>query len=86
MKELPATLLLRPTGLETLATRMWASTEIGAYAAAAPYAALLILLAALPTFLLGHRRRSSTLDAESGPDGTSPYRSGGRLETAEVST
>lgn len=61
MKELPATLLLRPTGLETLATRMWASTEIGAYAAAAPYAALLILLAALPTFLLGYRQRSSTL-------------------------
>jgi iron(III) transport system permease protein len=61
MKELPATLLLRPTGLETLATRMWSSTEIGAYAAAAPYAALLILLAALPTFLLGYRRRSATL-------------------------
>jgi iron(III) transport system permease protein len=56
MKELPATLLLRPTGMETLATRMWANTEIAAYGAAAPYAALLILLAALPTFLLGHRR------------------------------
>lgn len=62
MKELPATLLLRPTGLETLATRLWSATEVGAYAAAAPYAALLILLAALPTFLLGHRRRSGTLE------------------------
>jgi iron(III) transport system permease protein len=61
MKELPATLMLRPTGLETLATELWAETEVGAYAAAAPYASLLVLLAALPTFLLGHRRRSATL-------------------------
>ena len=59
MKELPATLLLRPTGLETLATELWAETEIGAYAAAAPYASLLVLLAAVPTFLLGPRRRSA---------------------------
>ncbi|MDQ3152600.1 MAG: ABC transporter permease subunit, partial [Actinomycetota bacterium] len=55
MKELPATLLLRPTGMETLATKLWSQTEIGAYAGAAPYAAALILLAALPTFLLGRR-------------------------------
>ncbi|MGH8773724.1 MAG: ABC transporter permease [Jiangellaceae bacterium] len=68
MKELPATLLLRPTGLETLATELWAETEVGAYAAAAPYATLLVLLAALPTFVLGHRRRSATLE---GPGGTS---------------
>lgn len=53
MKELPATLLLRPTGMETLATELWSQTEIGAYAAAAPYAAALVLLAALPTFVLG---------------------------------
>jgi iron(III) transport system permease protein len=59
MKELPATLLLRPTGMETLATELWSQTEIGAYAAAAPYAAALVLLAALPTFLLG--RWSGTL-------------------------
>ncbi len=57
MKELPATLLLRPTGMETLATELWSQTEVGAYGAAAPYAAALVLLAALPTFLLGHRRR-----------------------------
>ncbi|HEX6338243.1 MAG TPA: iron ABC transporter permease [Jiangellaceae bacterium] len=76
MKELPATLLLRPTGMETLATRLWANTEVGSYAAAAPYGALLILLAALPTFLLGYRRRSSTLRAE-------PV---ARLDRAEVAT
>jgi iron(III) transport system permease protein len=66
MKELPATLMLRPTGLETLATELWAETEVGAYAAAAPYASLLVLLAAVPTFLLGPRRRSGTLDSSEG--------------------
>lgn len=55
MKELPATLLLRPTGLDTLATRLWTHTGVGEYAAAAPYAALLIALAALPTWLLARR-------------------------------
>ncbi len=52
MKELPATLLLRPTGMDTLATRLWTETGVGAYAAAAPYAVALVLLAAIPTFLL----------------------------------
>jgi len=58
MKELPATLLLRPTGMETLATRLWSNTEVGAYAGAAPFAVALLLLAALPTALLGHRWRT----------------------------
>lgn len=52
MKELPATLLLRPTGMDTLATRLWQQTSVGAYAGAAPYAALLIALAAVPALLL----------------------------------
>lgn len=52
MKELPATLLLRPTGMDTLATRLWTETGVGAYAAAAPYAVGLVVLAAVPTFLL----------------------------------
>lgn len=55
MKELPATLLLRPTGVDTLATELWGQTQVGAYAAAAPYAAALVLLAAVPTFVLGRR-------------------------------
>ena len=29
LKEFPVTLLLRPTGFDTLATRVWAKTEIG---------------------------------------------------------
>jgi len=66
MKELPATLLLRPTGMETLATELWGRTEVGAYAGAAPYAAALLLLAALPTALLG--RRWGATSRESAPD------------------
>jgi iron(III) transport system permease protein len=55
MKELPATLLLAPTGMNTLATRLWTHTSVGEYAAAAPYAALLVGLAAVPTWLLAVR-------------------------------
>ena len=44
MKELPATLLLRPTGLDTLATELWTATEVAAYGAAAPYALALVAL------------------------------------------
>ncbi|WP_020521727.1 ABC transporter permease [Catelliglobosispora koreensis] len=52
MKELPATLLLRPTGMDTLATELWTHTSVSEYAAAAPYAALLVLIAAIPTWAL----------------------------------
>jgi iron(III) transport system permease protein len=60
MKELPATLMLRPTGLDTLATELWTRTSVAAYSAAAPYAAALVLLAALPAFWV-----SRTLGGES---------------------
>jgi iron(III) transport system permease protein len=52
MKELPATLLLRPTGFETLATRVWTSASAGLYSRAAVPALMLILVAALPLWLL----------------------------------
>ena len=52
MKELPATLLLRPTGMNTLATELWSRTIILEYGAAAPYAALLVAVAAIPAMLL----------------------------------
>ena len=55
LKELPATLLLRPTGLETLATLVWSSTANGQFAAAAPPAALLVLAGAVPAWLLTRR-------------------------------
>ena len=52
MKELTATLLLSPTGLNTLATQVWAHTSNIEFAAAAPYAALLIVVSGLPVYLL----------------------------------
>jgi len=52
MKELPATILLRPTGTDTLATALWTETGVAAYAAAAPYGLALVLLAVLPTAVL----------------------------------
>jgi iron(III) transport system permease protein len=50
--ELTATLILRPTGSETLATRFWTYTSALAYGAAAPYALLMVLVSAGPTYLL----------------------------------
>lgn len=52
LKELPATLLLRPTGVDTLATGLWARTDISEYASAAPYALALIACAAVPAMLV----------------------------------
>ncbi len=51
--ELTATLVLAPTGVHTLATQFWAYTTNLSYGAAAPYAALLVGIAALPTYVLG---------------------------------
>jgi iron(III) transport system permease protein len=56
MKELPATLMLRPVGVQTLATELWQKTAVGAYGAAAPAALLLVLLACVPAWLLSGRR------------------------------
>lgn len=75
MKELPATLLLRPTGLETLATRLWSATGVGRYAEAAPYALLLVVLAAIPTWAIVQRSGivgTITSDAVPDQDGAPP--------------
>lgn len=55
IKELPATLLLKPIGFETLATEIWKGTAIGAYSAVAPSALLLIGIAAPLVYLLSWR-------------------------------
>lgn len=53
LKELPATLLLRPAGFDTLAVRAWVWASEGFYPQAAPAALLLVLVSALPlSFLL----------------------------------
>jgi iron(III) transport system permease protein len=53
--ELTATLLLRPTGVNTLATQFWAYTSELSYGAAAPYAALMVAISAVPAYLLSRR-------------------------------
>ena len=50
--ELTATLLLSPAGTATLATRFWALSLDLDYAAAAPFAAVMVALSAPMTFLL----------------------------------
>jgi iron(III) transport system permease protein len=50
--ELTATLLLVPTGVHTLATQFWAYQQDVSYGAAAPYAAVMVGVAAIPGYLL----------------------------------
>jgi iron(III) transport system permease protein len=57
LKELPATLLLRPAGFDTLAVRVWIWAGEGMYTQAAPAALVLILAAAGPLYFLLHRER-----------------------------
>jgi iron(III) transport system permease protein len=56
MKELPATLLLAPAGFQTLATKIWVSTEDAFLADASLASLVLILLSAGFTWLLVVRR------------------------------
>lgn len=53
-KELTMTLLLRPTGAQTLATQLWGTTngEVLDFSAAAPYATTMLVMTAIPTYLL----------------------------------
>jgi iron(III) transport system permease protein len=53
--ELTATLLLHPTGVNTLATQFWEYTSNFAYGAAAPYAAVMVAISAVPAYLLSRR-------------------------------
>lgn len=55
LKELPATLVLRPTGVETLATRIWSAAADGRWAEAAVPALLLVALAAPITWMVSLR-------------------------------
>jgi iron(III) transport system permease protein len=51
--ELTATLVLIPTGAQTLATQFWAFQTNLSYSQAAPYAGLMIVIAAVPSYVLG---------------------------------
>lgn len=55
MKELPATLLLRPNGFETLAVRIWSTTGEGFYTQAATAGLLLLAVSVLPLLAVTRR-------------------------------
>lgn len=55
VRELTATLMLAPTGSITLATEVWSYTNDGEYAAAAPFAAMLVVLSILPVWVFTRR-------------------------------
>lgn len=48
LKELPATLLLRPPGMDTLAVRVWVSASEGYFSAAAPIALVIVAISMIP--------------------------------------
>jgi iron(III) transport system permease protein len=51
--ELTATLVLIPSGVQTLATQFWAYQTDLSYSQAAPYAGIIMLIAAVPSYVLG---------------------------------
>jgi iron(III) transport system permease protein len=51
--ELTATLVLHPTNVQTLATQFWAYQSNLSYSQAAPYAGVMVLVAAVPGYVLG---------------------------------
>jgi iron(III) transport system permease protein len=52
MKELPTTILLAPTGFDTLAVRIWSATSEGFFARAAAPALLMVVVAAVSLALV----------------------------------
>ncbi|PKO12428.1 MAG: iron ABC transporter permease [Chloroflexi bacterium HGW-Chloroflexi-10] len=57
LKELPATLLLRPAGFNTLAVRVWVWAGDGFYIQSAPAALLLVLTSIIPLSFLLRREK-----------------------------
>ena len=59
MKELPATLLLRPLNMETLATQLYAEASRGTYEDGAIAALLIVLVGLIPVILLARMSKNS---------------------------
>lgn len=59
MKELPATLLLRPLNVETLATLLYGEAARGTYEDAALAALIIVVIGILPVVLLGRTTKGS---------------------------
>lgn len=76
MKELPATLLLAPTGYQTLATQVWNASSEAFFGRAAAPALALVLLSALPMALLvlreSEREPATPTTGTTGPGAPEP--------------
>ena len=85
-KELTTTLMLLPFNSSTLSSKLWATTngESLDFTAAAPYAALLVLLGILPVYLLVRGTLAATASARSSIE-TGRLDGGGPLEPAGAS-
>ncbi|MBN3197233.1 MULTISPECIES: ABC transporter permease [Pectobacterium] len=64
MKELPATLLLRPVNFETLATVLYAEAARGTYEEGAIAALLIVLAGTLPVVLLARSQLKTSVEKE----------------------
>ena len=62
VKELPVTLLLSPTGFDSLATEIWGATNEALFAQAALPALILILVSSIPMVLTVVRERHARVD------------------------
>ena len=70
--ELTATLILVPTGVQTLATQFWNYQQNLAYGQAAPFALAMIAIAALPSYILGRFFDRLPAHATRAAPGTAP--------------
>jgi iron(III) transport system permease protein len=62
IKELPQTLLLRPTGFKTLAIDIWSFSIEGQFTEAAFSSIILLAISAIPTYILSTRNLRSQND------------------------
>ena len=87
LKELTATLVLGPTGLDTLATAFWSHTAVLEYGAAAPYAGLIVLVSGIPVYLMTARRIRETEGSNvAGVGGATPAPSALPFDASGVAT
>lgn len=71
MKELPATLLLRPLGVETLATHVYGEAARGTYEDGAVAALMIVVVGLVPVLFLARLSRSALARHQSGRIGRS---------------
>jgi len=64
--ELTATLLLVPTGAQTLSSQFWAYESNLSYGQAAPFALVMIAIAAVPSYVLGRFFNRSASSSDQG--------------------